>query len=152
MGYVGPDTTSTPFSGGSSYIWSRLLLLFLTDADRRRAAAPRYASMSWRRSQPVALGTQTATAAAATARENDTARFCIKLDPQHPAFDHQRNQLTPIFRLQAPRSKDCGAVHLSVRKFMPRPFTSETSQPINNSCGFPATARSQSSATRAASV
>ena len=91
---------------------------------------------------PVALGAQTATAATATARENDTPRFCIKLDLQHPAFDHHRNLPTPI----------CGAVHLSVRIFMPRPFTSEASQPINDSCGAPATARSRSSATRATSV
>ena len=49
---------------------------------------------------PVALGAQTATAAAATARENDTPRFCIQLDPKHPAFDHHRNLPTPIFRRQ----------------------------------------------------
>ena len=50
------------------------------------------------------------------------------------------------------RSRNCGAVHLLVRIFMPRPFTSEASQPIHGSCGSPATARSRSSATRAASV
>ena len=38
------------------------------------------------------------------------------------------------------RSKNCGVEHLSVRIFMPRPFTIEASQPINDSCGSPATA------------
>ena len=50
------------------------------------------------------------------------------------------------------RSKNYGAVHLSVRIFRPRYFTSEASHPINNSCGSPATARSRSSATRVTSV
>ena len=77
---------------------------------------------------------------------SDTPRFCIKLDPQHPAFDHHRNLPTPIF---CGRSKNCGAVHLSVPIFMPRPFASQAS---NDSCHSPATARSRSSATRAASV
>ena len=46
------------------------------------------------------------------------------------------------------RSKNCGAVHLSVCIFMPRPFTSEASQPINDSCGSPATARSRNNQSR----
>ena len=54
-----------------------------------------------------------------------------------------------LFGGKPPRSRNCGAVNLSVRIFMPRPFMSKARQPINDSCGSPATARSRSSATRA---
>ena len=87
---------------------------------------------------PVALGAQTATAAAATERMIRLGSVS-NLDLQHPAFDYHRNLPTPIF---GSRSKNCGAVHLSVHIFMPRAFTTEASKPINDSCGSPATARS----------
>ena len=140
-----PDDTVCVWGG------KRAVEFFFDGRDRMRAAAPRGASRSWR---PLRHHCTRRTNRYRPRGDSEREWYALVLYRIRPEASRVRSPADPDFSAAGPQDLKIATdvVHLSVCIFMPTPFTSEASQPINDSCGTPATARSRSSATRAASV